>query len=147
MAIRVAINGAGRIGRAFYKLAVERPEVEVVAVNDLGNRENIEYLLRHDTVYGRWDGKFDVEFFQEKEPGNLPWKELNIDVVVESTGFFASYAGSKAHLDAGAKRVVVTAPMKDEPVEDGTIFWAAARPSRNPFLDGPSTSDCDVVYP
>src|SRR3989344_3301202 len=117
MAIRVAINGAGRIGRAFYKLAIKRPEVEVVAVNDLGNRENIEYLLRHDTVYGKWDGKFDVKFFQEKEPGNLPWAELGIDVVIESTGFFASYAGAKSHLDAGAKRVVVTAPMKDEPID------------------------------
>ena len=116
MAIRVAINGAGRIGRAFYKLAVERPGVEVVAVNDLGDRENIEYILKHDTVYGNWNGKFDVKFFQEKDPTNLPWKELDIDIVVESTGFFASYASSKAHLDAGAKRVVVTAPMKDEPV-------------------------------
>ncbi|MEX2014013.1 MAG: glyceraldehyde 3-phosphate dehydrogenase NAD-binding domain-containing protein [Parcubacteria group bacterium] len=117
MAIRIAINGAGRIGRAFYKLALERPEIEIVAVNDLGDRENIEYLLRHDTVYGNWHGVFDVKFFQEKEPAKLPWKELGIDIVIESTGFFASYAGSKAHLDAGAKRVIVTAPMKDEPVE------------------------------
>lgn len=125
MAIRVAINGAGRIGRAFYKLAVERREVEVVAVNDLGDRENIEYLLKHDSVYGKWEGKFDVKFFQEKDPSNLPWKELDVDVVVESTGFFASYAGSKAHLLAGAKRVVVTAPMKDEPIdgiEGGTVL-------------------------
>lgn len=114
--IRVAINGAGRIGRAFYKLAQGRPEIEVVAVNDLGKKENIEYLLKHDTVYGKWDGKFDVKFLQEKDPAKLPWKELNIDVVVESTGFFTTYAGAKAHLDAGAKRVVVTAPMKDEPV-------------------------------
>ena len=122
---RIAINGVGRIGRAFYKLAVEKPEIEVVAVNDLGDRENIEYLLKHDTVYGKWDGKFDVKFFQEKEPAKLPWKELGIDVVIESTGFFASYAGAKAHLDAGAKRVVVTAPMKDEPVagvEGGTVL-------------------------
>ena len=125
MAIRVAINGAGRIGRAFYKLAVEHPEIEVIAVNDLGERENIEYLLRHDTVYGPWNGKFDVKFFQEKDPSRLPWEELDIDVVVESTGFFATYAGSKAHLDAGAKRVVVTAPMKDEPIpgiEGGTVL-------------------------
>lgn len=125
MAIRVAINGAGRIGRAFYKLALKRPEIEIVAVNDLGNRENIEYLLKHDTVYGNWSGKFDVKFFQEKDPAKLPWKELEIDIVVESTGFFATYAASKAHLDAGAKRVVVTAPMKDEPVdgvEGGTVL-------------------------
>lgn len=115
--IRVAINGAGRIGRAFYKLAHERPEIKIVAVNDLCDRENLEYLLKHDSVYGKWEGKLNAKFLQEQDPSKLPWKELEIDVVVEATGFFASYAGSKAHLDAGAKRVVVTAPMKDEPVE------------------------------
>lgn len=114
--IRVAINGAGRIGRAFYKLAKENPELEVVAINDLGDRENMEYLMRHDTVYGLWNGKFDAQYLQEKDPAKLPWRELDIDVVVESTGFFTSYAGARAHLDAGAKRVVVTAPMKDEPI-------------------------------
>ncbi len=123
--IRVAINGAGRIGRAFYKLAKENPEIEVVAINDLGDKENIEYLLKHDTVYGHWSGALDVKFLEEKDPSKLPWKDLNIDVVVESTGFYASYAGAKAHLDAGAKRVVVTAPMKDEPiagVEGATVL-------------------------
>src|SRR3989339_121945 len=117
MAIRVAINGAGRIGRAFYKLACKRPEIEVVAINDLGDKENLDYLFKHDSVYGKWEGKLDTKFLQEKDPSKLPWKELDIDVVIESTGFFASYAGSKAHLDAGAKRVVVTAPMKDKPVD------------------------------
>lgn len=126
--IKVAINGAGRIGRAFYKLAHEHPELEIVAINDLGDIKNIAYLLKYDTVYGR--SNFDIEvkegalviggktvkFLSEKEPAKLPWKDLGIDVVVEATGFFASYAGAKAHLDAGAKRVVVTAPMKDEPV-------------------------------
>ena len=127
--IRVAINGAGRIGRAFYKLAHERPEIEVVAMNDLGDINNIAYLLKFDTVYGK--SKFDIEvkgsnlvvgdkeikFISEKDPALLPWQELDIDVVIESTGFFASYRDSKAHLDAGAKRVVVTAPMKDKPVD------------------------------
>jgi len=125
MAIRVAINGAGRIGRAFYKLACKRPEIEVVAINDLGDKENLDYLFKHDSVYGKWEGKLDTKFLQEKDPSKLPWKELDIDVVIESTGFFASYAGSKAHLDAGAKRVVVTAPMKDKPVdgiEGGTVL-------------------------
>lgn len=114
--IRVAINGAGRIGRAFYKLAQERKDLEVVAVNDLGSKESIEYLLKYDSVYGKWDGKFDVQFFSEKDPANLPWKDLNIDVVVESTGAFTSYEKAKAHLDAGAKRVVITAPVKDDPI-------------------------------
>ncbi len=114
MAIRVAINGAGRIGRAFYKLAIERPEIEVVAVNDLGDRENIEYLLKHDTVYGKWNGKLNFKFFQEKDPTKLPWKELDIDVVVESTGFFTEFEKARAHINAGAKRVVITAPGKGD---------------------------------
>jgi len=128
MSIKVAINGAGRIGRAFYKLAKEHPELEVVAMNDLGDLENIAYLLKYDTVYGKSDldikvqgqsliidGK-EVKMIQEKDPTKLPWKDLGIDIVVESTGLFTSYEKAKVHLDAGAKRVVVTAPMKDEPI-------------------------------
>lgn len=131
MTIRVAINGFGRIGRAFYKLAKDLPaqagnrDLEVVAVNDLGDKANLEYLLKFDTVYGMWKGKFDAKYLSEADPSKLPWKDLDIDVVVESTGRYASYAGAKAHLDAGAKRVVVTAPMKDEPVpgiEGATIL-------------------------
>lgn len=126
--IRVAINGAGRIGRAFYKIASERKELEIVAINDLGNIENIAYLLKYDTVYGQ--SRFDVKvsedkkslmigdkkilFLSEKEPQNLPWKDLDIDVVVESTGFFTSYEGADLHRKAGAKRVVVSAPIKGE---------------------------------
>lgn len=134
--VRVAINGFGRIGRAFFKLAQENENVEVVAINDLGDIENLAYLLRYDSAYGRskFDistrtdgdkeyfrvGKNDALFLQQKEPALLPWNELDIDVVIESTGFFASYKASKAHLDAGAKRVVVSAPIKDEPV-DGVV--------------------------
>ncbi|MFZ2769748.1 MAG: glyceraldehyde 3-phosphate dehydrogenase NAD-binding domain-containing protein, partial [Minisyncoccia bacterium] len=106
--------------------AQKRPELEVVAINDLGDKENIAYLLKYDTVYGQSDVSLDgVQFVSEREAVNLPWKALNIDVVVESTGFYTTYAGSKAHLDAGAKRVVVTAPMKDEPIsgiEGGTVL-------------------------
>jgi glyceraldehyde 3-phosphate dehydrogenase len=116
MTIRVAINGFGRIGRAFYKLAKEKPELEVVAVNDLASKENIEYLLKFDTVYGQWKGKLDAKYLSEADPSKLPWKDLNIDVVIESTGRFAKYADAEVHLDAGAKRVVVTAPMKDNPM-------------------------------
>ncbi len=129
---RVAINGFGRIGRAFYKLARTRPELEIVAVNDLGDLENMVYLLKYDTAYGRAD--FDVEvvggnepgfivegkkvvLVQEKDAAKLPWAKYNIDIVVESTGFYTSYEKSKVHLDAGAKRVVITAPVKGEEVE------------------------------
>jgi glyceraldehyde 3-phosphate dehydrogenase len=128
--IRVAINGAGRIGRAFYRLARNNPDIDIVAFNDLGDAENIAYLLKYDSVYGpagfdvqvRDGGKTlsadgdEISFYSEKDPANLPWEALGIDVVVESTGVFTKYATAKAHLDAGAKRVVVTAPMKDEPV-------------------------------
>src|ERR1035437_6337358 len=121
MAIRVAINGFGRIGRAFARLSHGR-DIEIVAVNDLGSLENLAYLLKYDTVYGRApfevsqqgetlliDGK-EVKFFSEKDPAQLPWKDLNIDVVVESTGFFTDYEKAQAHITAGAKRVVITAP-------------------------------------
>ena len=129
---RVAINGFGRIGRAFLKIAKDRKEIDIVAINDLGDVENFAYLLKYDTVYGKSDFDIAVEkgadgngliidgekiqYFSEKEPKNLPWKNLDIDVVVESSGFFASYEKSKAHLDAGAKRVVISAPVKDEAV-------------------------------
>ncbi len=126
--IKVAINGFGRIGRNFLKSAFERPEMEIKAVNDLGELENLVYLLKHDSAYGNW--KYDVQinkenssfiingqeikFFQEKNPKNLPWKELDIDVAVESTGIFTKYELMAMHLEAGAKRVVLSAPAKDE---------------------------------
>ena len=138
--IRVAINGFGRIGRAFLKIAWERPDIEIVAINDLGTLESLTYLLKHDTVYRTWDrsvahdgknllvdGK-TVTFVSEKDTTKLPWKELGIDVVVESTGLFTAYDKAKFHLDQGAKKVVITAPAKDgdlagaEAVKGATIL-------------------------
>ncbi len=125
--IKIAINGLGRIGRAFLKIASTRPELEIVAANDLADINNIVYLIKYDTAYGPWSepvsvdgehlvvGEQRIKFLSEREPSNLPWQEMGVDVVVESTGMFASYAKSKAHLDAGAKKVVVSAPVKDEP--------------------------------
>lgn len=123
--IKVGINGFGRIGRAFLKVAWERPEIEIVAVNDLGSVENMAYLLKYDTVYREWkheikaegqeiiiDGK-RIKVLAEKEPNKLPWKDLGVDVVVESTGLFVTYDKAQAHLDAGAKKVVISAPAKD----------------------------------
>jgi len=129
--VRVAINGLGRIGRTFMRSAFGHPDFEVVAVNDLGSLENLAYLLKYDSVYGR--APFDVEvkgdklivggkeitFLQERDPEKLPWGDMDIDVVVESTGFFASYEGSKKHLTGGAKRVVISAPVKDEAQASG----------------------------
>ncbi|MCX6751527.1 MAG: type I glyceraldehyde-3-phosphate dehydrogenase [Candidatus Nomurabacteria bacterium] len=122
--IKVAINGFGRIGRAFLKIAWERPEIEIVAVNDLGSIENFTYLLRHDTVYRNWNYKVEsvgtdlvidgkkIKFLSEKDTTKLPWKDLDVDVVVESTGLFTSYDKAKFHLDQGAKKVVISAPSK-----------------------------------
>ncbi len=128
---RIAINGFGRIGRTFFRLAFEHPDLEIVAVNDLGSIENLAYLLTYDSVYGRSpfevkvdgkdlivDGK-KITFCQEKEPSALPWGSLNIDVVMESTGFFTTYVGAKKHLDAGAKKVVISAPVSDNPSDAG----------------------------
>lgn len=133
MAIRVAINGFGRIGRAFARRSHGR-DIELVAVNDLGSLDNLAYLLKYDTVYGRapfsveakdgalWiDGK-EVKFLQEKDPAALPWKDLDIDVVIESTGFYTDYEKAQAHIDAGAKRVVISAPSKSDSDMGATVL-------------------------
>ena len=133
MATRVAINGFGRIGRAFARRSYGR-DIEIVAVNDLGSLENLAYLLKYDTVYHRapfsveakdgslWiDGK-EVKFLQEKDPSALPWKDLNIDVVVESTGFFTKFEDAQKHVDAGARRVVISAPGKGDESIGATVL-------------------------
>lgn len=123
---KIAINGFGRIGRAFFKLAITKPELEIVAINDLGDLDNLAYLLKYDSVYGRFDKEVSVkdgalivdgksyQFIQEKDATQLPWGKLGVDVVVEATGIFASYEKASVHKQAGAKRVVITAPAKDE---------------------------------
>jgi glyceraldehyde 3-phosphate dehydrogenase len=128
--INVAINGFGRIGRCVFKAAIDRKaKLNIVAVNDLTDTATLDYLLRYDSVYGRWakhnvrhtkdalivDGK-KILVFAEKDPGNLPWKQLGIDVVVESTGFFTEKEGAALHLKAGAKKVVISAPTKSSDV-------------------------------
>jgi len=129
--IKIAINGFGRIGRAFFRMVHDNPDIEVVAVNDLGSLESLAYLLKYDTVYGpsafsveAKDGSLNIDgvpvrFISERDATKLPWKDMGIDVVVESTGVFTSYEKAKVHLDAGAKRVVISAPVKDEPESAG----------------------------
>lgn len=130
--INVAINGFGRIGRAFTKLAQAYPEINIVAINDLGNIENLAYLLKYDSAYGRSsfsveadlenenepkiiiDGK-PIRVYSIKEPENIPWGDHDVDIVVESTGFFVKYEEAERHLQGGAKRVVISAPAKSEP--------------------------------
>ena len=139
---RIAINGFGRIGRLFFKQAFDNPNLEIVAINDLGNVENLAYLLKYDTAYGRFnrDIKFkadvsgvgglliiddrEIKFLQEKEVAKLPWRDLQIDIAVESTGLFESYEKAKFHLAQGAKRLVITAPAKDEDTKDAkTVLY------------------------
>ncbi len=124
--VRIAINGFGRIGRAFVRRSWNRPDIEIVAVNDLGSLENLAYLLQYDTVYGRApfevttqggnlliNGK-TVKFLSMKEPTALPWRDLAVDVVIESTGVFDDFEKAQAHVTAGARRVVISAPGKGE---------------------------------
>lgn len=130
---KVAINGFGRIGRTFFKMAMNHPDFEVVAINDLGDIENLAYLLKYDTAYGRGqydvsvkDGSLQVDgktiaFIQERDPKALPWGQMGVDIVVEATGFFSSYEKSKMHLEAGAKRVIISGPVKDDPSAAGVV--------------------------
>lgn len=132
MPIRVAINGAGRIGRAFFNVASKNEEVEIVAVNDLADIDNIAYLINRDSAYGKRerevsvkedksaliDGEREIRFFQEKNPEDLPWGDMDIDVVVEATGVFTKFKDAERHISAGAKRAVISAPAKDDPEEN-----------------------------
>lgn len=123
---RIAINGFGRIGRIFFRQSFGHPDLDFVAINDIGSPENLAYLLKYDSVYGAYERAVEIKggnllvegeeikLFSEKDPVNLPWKDLGVDIVIESTGVFVSRDKAAPHLDAGAKRVIITAPAKDE---------------------------------
>ncbi|MFZ2275810.1 MAG: type I glyceraldehyde-3-phosphate dehydrogenase [Candidatus Nanogingivalis sp.] len=126
MSKKIAINGFGRIGRNAFKLAFERSDIEIAAINDLTDTKTLAYLLKHDSTYGNYhrevsfnensiivDGK-EIRVFAEKDPANLPWNQLEIDVVLEATGLFTDPAKARAHINAGAKKVVISAPAKGE---------------------------------
>ena len=125
---RIAINGMGRIGRAALKIILETPELELVAVNDIALIDNIQYLLQYDSVHGVYNkevitagdhmqvGGHKIKFLNERDPLKLPWKALNIDVVIESTGIFTEYEDAKKHIKAGAKTVVLSGPSKSAEV-------------------------------
>lgn len=131
MTKKVAINGFGRIGRIFFRQAFGSPDIEIVAINDLGDLSNLAYLLKYDSVYRQYqkDIKFDennliidgkkIIVLKEKDPAALPWGKLGIDIVIESTGFFEEFTSAKAHLRAGAKHVIISAPAKDDDGPEG----------------------------
>lgn len=124
--VKVAINGFGRIGRNALKILLDRRDVQVVAINDITDAKTLAHLLKHDSSYGTYDKKVsateksliintrEIPVFAEKDPTNLPWGKLGVDVVIESTGFFTKPEDAKAHLVAGAKKVVISAPAKGE---------------------------------
>ena len=127
--IKVAINGFGRIGRNAFKIAFERPDMEVVAVNDLTDTKTLAHLLKHDSSYGTYSHDVDydeeniivngkrIRVLSEKDPAALPWGDMGIDVVIESTGLFTKSEDAKKHLDAGAKKVVISAPAKSDDIK------------------------------
>ena len=130
MAAKVAINGFGRIGRNVLKATMESKtnEIEIVAINDLGSIKDLAHLFKYDSCFGKYEGTVEVEgdylvvdgkkikITSERDPENLPWAELGIDIAVESTGIFRSREGAEKHIKAGAKKVIISAPAKDEDI-------------------------------
>lgn len=126
--MKIAINGFGRIGRTYFRSAIKEG-LEIVAINDLGDLKTLGHLLKYDSTYGEFDGEIKVEgnelmvddqkirFLSEKDPQNLPWKDLEIDIVIESTGVFTDKDGASKHITAGAKYVIITAPAKSEDIK------------------------------
>ena len=138
MASKIAINGLGRIGRAALKLALEQPQLELVAVNEIGSLDNMVYLLKYDTVYGRYDRQVDavdsklvidgkpVAYLSERDPEQLPWADLEVDLVLECTGLFTEREDAEKHVRAGARWVVLSGPTKSPDVP--TIIHGVNRP-------------------
>jgi glyceraldehyde 3-phosphate dehydrogenase len=133
MAIKVGINGFGRIGRYFTRIAFSNPEIEIVAINDLADAATLAHLFKYDSVHGQFKGTVQhdsntlvinqktVQMFQERNPADIPWGSLDIDIVIESTGIFRTANLASAHLSAGAKKVILSAPPKDDTVPSVVI--------------------------
>lgn len=146
MTIKIAINGFGRIGRLVYRIAAERENIEVVAVNDLVPAPNLAYLLKYDSTHGRFKqsveasdegfvvGGKTTKTFSERDPAKLPWASMGVDYVLESTGVFTQFDGAKLHLDAGAKRVLLSAPTKT-PDQVPTFAYKVNHEKYNPETD------------
>jgi glyceraldehyde 3-phosphate dehydrogenase (phosphorylating) len=150
--IRVAINGLGRIGRSVFKILNEQNVVDLVAVNDLVSPDNLAYLVKYDTVYGRYDKDVNfkedslvvdgkrIKILKEKDPEKLPWKDLDIDIVFECTGFFTKKSDALKHIMAGAKHVLISAPSKNEEVV--TVVYGVNKPEDEENLEVISCASC-----
>jgi glyceraldehyde 3-phosphate dehydrogenase len=157
MKTKIAINGFGRIGRNAFKIAFERPDLEVVAVNDLTDTKTLAHLLKYDTNYGTYQHEvtFDdknvivdgtpVQVLAVKDPAQLPWKDLGVEVVIESTGLFTHHDDLKKHIDAGAKKVVLSAPEKDDDDHDTFVIGVneqSMKPEHQVFSNASCTTNC-----
>jgi glyceraldehyde 3-phosphate dehydrogenase len=156
MAIKVGINGFGRIGRNVFRVIAAREDIDVVAINDLADARTLSILLKYDSVHGRFDGDIEakedtlvvegkeVKLTKEKDPSMLPWKELGVDIAIESTGIFTKKADCAKHLEAGAKKVILSAPAKDQ--IDATIVMGinenALRPEHKIVSNASCTTNC-----
>lgn len=155
MAIKIAINGFGRIGRLVFREAIKNSEFEVVAVNDLSDAHQLAHLLKYDSVHGVYDAEVQseenafivdgakVQVFSEKDPANLPWGELDIDVVIESTGRFRSMEEVSKHVQAGAKKAILSAPAKGEmPTYVMGVNHTQYQPSETVISNASCTTNC-----
>lgn len=154
---RVAINGMGRIGRAAFKILRDSPELELVAVNDIVPIDNIAYLLKYDSVYGRYDetveagqsqlivGGDSIPYYSERDPAQLPWGELEVDVVFECTGVFTSAEDLKKHVQAGAEYVILSAPTKSEEIP--TVVHGVLTPDGNPQVISCASCTTNSITP
>ena len=161
MPSRMAINGLGRIGRAVFKIALDTPELEVVAVNDIVPADNLAYLLKYDTVYGRYnrsveseDGALIVDgkrypVLNEKDPANLPWGDMEVDIAIESTGVFTREEDLRKHIEAGAKHVILSAPVKssDGGPEVMTVVHGVNSPESAPQMISCASCTTNCITP
>jgi glyceraldehyde 3-phosphate dehydrogenase len=139
MAVKVAINGLGRIGRAALKLILDTPDLELVAVNDIGSLENMAYLIKCDTVYGRYEKDVDaadgalvvngerIRYLSERDPARLPWSDLGVELVFECTGLFTKQEDAGKHIEAGATWVILSGPTSSDDVP--TVVHGVNRPA------------------
>ncbi|GAA3789345.1 type I glyceraldehyde-3-phosphate dehydrogenase [Corallibacter vietnamensis] len=152
--LKLGINGFGRIGRIVFRATVNRPDVDVVAINDLLDVEHLAYLLEYDSVHGKFDGTIEVKdghlivngktvrVTAEKDPKNLKWDEAGVDVVAECTGIFTTLGTAQYHLDAGAKKVVISAPSKDAPMFVMGVNHQDVKASDNIVSNASCTTNC-----